>query len=483
MIDLADHDTRDTVVRRLGEVFAGRPVILGPGVLAGYTRVVRWLGALGCPVLVVSTMRGAGPVPADHEYDLVEIELPRTASITEEYRLLDRVARDLPAPAVAAIEAFDPERRGVWWCGPFVTSDRPILGRPVHGGRPRAFLDLEDKLLAEEIWVAAGVPAVPSAIVPVDDAALAQATQRLATSELGVVWSGDTRDGFNGGGNYVRWVVDADDRETARGFFLPRCDRVRVIPFLEGVPCSIHGFVLPEGTAVLRPVEIATLREHARRRFVYGGLSSWWDPAPADREEMRAVARRVGDHLRTRYGYRGAFGVDGVLTVDGFRPTELNTRQPAGLNTVAGVELRLLSLLQVNLLAGIDTGLTVSEVESVLTLLDEHRDGVPVAVGDGHSVGGADEVPVTFTADPEGRGGRLERTTELTGNRVVLSDTTTGFFAKLQPCSELRPGTRIAPLNVALMEFLDREYGAGFGSLTAATDVRTVTPPGRGFPA
>jgi hypothetical protein len=267
-------------------------------------------------------------------------------------------------------------------------------------------------------------------------------------------------------------VLDTTDREAALVFFRPRCDRVRVMPFLDGVPCSIHGFVMPDGTAVLRPVEIVTLREQQHRRFVYGGLSSWWDPPEADREEMRAVARRVGEHLRTAYGYRGAFGMDGVLTAVGFRPTEVNTRQPAGLNTVAGVELRLLSLLQVNLLAGLDTGLTAADVESLLPLLDEHRDGVPIAVGDGHSVGEPDEFPVTVTLDPDCRGGRLERTTELTGNRVAVSDTSSGFFAKLQPCTELRPGRRLAPLNVALMDFLDREYGTGFGPLTAPPDVR-----------
>ena len=59
--------------------------------------------------------------------------------------------------------------------------------------------------------------------------------------------------------------------------------------------------------------------------------------------------------------------------------------------------LRLLSLLQVNLLAGLDTGLTAADVESLLPLLDEHRDGVPIAVGEGHSVGRPDE-PITFHA-------------------------------------------------------------------------------------
>ena len=469
-LDLADHDVRDRVAARLGALLAGRPVVLGPGVLAGYTRAVRWLGVLGCPVLVVATARGAGPLPGREEYDVVQVAPPATASITDEFRILDRMARSLPPGAVAAIEAFDPDRRGVWWCGPFVTSDEPILGRPVLGGRPRAFLALEDKLLAEEIWAAAGVAAAPHRVVPVDAADLAAASADLAT-DLGVVWSGDTRDGFNGGGNYVRWVRDEDARARATGFFLPRCDRVRVVPFLEGVPCSIHGFVLPDGTAVLRPVEIATLRDEVAGRLVYGGLSSWWDPAPAEREEMREVARRVGEHLRAAYSYRGAFGVDGVLTADGFRPTEVNTRMPAGMNTVAAIDLRLVSLLQVNLLAGVPTGLSVAEVESLLPLLDEHREGYPVAVAEGVRVGGPDEYDVAFVTGDDGRP-RMERADGPTGDRLALADIPQGCFAKVDPCASLSPGDRVAPLNVALLEHLDREHDAGFGRLVAAPDVR-----------
>ncbi len=471
-IDLGDHEVRDGVAARLGEVVAGRPVILGPGMLAGCTRPVRWLGALGCPVLVIATSRGAGPIPEPHEYTLTRIEPPATASITDEFRILDRMARDLPPGARADIEAFDPDRRGVWWGGPFLTNDRPILGRPVLGGRPQAFFDLEDKLLAERSGSPPTLRAAPHRVVPVEADALAAASDELAT-DLGVVWSGDARDGFNGGGNYVRWIVDEADRAAALGFFLPRCDRVRVMPFLEGVPCSIHGFVMLDGTAVLRPVEIATLRNAERRHLVYGGLSSWWDARPQDREEMRAVARRVGEHLRSAYSYRGAFGVDGVLTVDGFRPTELNPRMPAGLNVVGGVDLRLLSLLQANLMAGIDTGLTVADVESLLPLLDAHREGRPLAVATGTTLGSPDDFPVTVTVDGDGGGGaQIERAARDTGDRVVLADTAVGFFAMLDPCSVMRPGARLAPLNAALMAFLDREYDAGFGPLTAARDVR-----------
>ncbi len=400
----------------------------------------------------------------------MEVVPPATASVTDEYRVLDALARHLPPGAVAAIEAFDPEQRGVWWCGPFVSTEEPILGRPVLGGRPGAFLALEDKVLAEEVWVAAGVPAAPHRVAPVEAEALAAASDDLDAG-LGVVWSGDARDGFNGGGNYVRWVRDDTDRATARGFFLPRCDRVRVMPFLDGVPCSIHGFVLPDGTAVLRPVEIATLRDETTGRLVYGGLSSWWDPSPADRDDLRGVARRVGEHLRTAHGYRGAFGVDGVLTADGFRPTEINPRMPAGLTTVGSIDLRLLSFLQVVLLAGGDPGLSVAEVESLVPLLDEHRGGHPLAVSEDTTVPGRADYDVAFVAGDDGSL-RLERSATPTGDRLVIADTPLGFFAKVDPCASLTPGARLAPLNVALMAHLDREVGAGFGELTAAPDVR-----------
>ena len=185
-----------------------------------------------------------------------------------------------------------------------MTTDEPILGRPVVSGRPTAFIALEDKLLADDLWDAAGVPRAPYDVLPVERVALAAATRELA-GPLGAVWSGDTKEGFNGGGDYVRWVRDEADQARALAYFLPRCDRVRVMPFLDGVPCSIHGLVLPDGTAAFRPVEISILRDEAARTFTYGGLSTFWDAPPADREAMRDSARRVGEHLRAAYDYRG----------------------------------------------------------------------------------------------------------------------------------------------------------------------------------
>jgi len=465
-MDLMRDTDREALRTHLGGLYAGRPVLVGPGVLAGFLTTVGMLQQAGAgPILVLSTARGAGEVP---DVEVVEVTPPETTSVTAELRALDPLVRDLPADVVARIEAFDPDRRGIWSTQPFISTDEPILGRPVTGGRPASFAALEDKIWVEELWATVGIPRATSHVVPPTRAALDEASAALGGD---VVWSGDTREGFNGGGDYVRWVTTAEERAAALPFFAGRCDRVRVLPFLDGVPCSIHGMVLPEGTAVFRPVEIAILRG-PDRTFTYGGLSTYWDPPVADREEMRDVARRVGEHLRTTRGYAGMFGIDGVLTADGFRPTELNPRMSAGAASVgASVDRRLFLLLQANLLAGRDPGLSARELESVLPLMDRVRIGKPVAVGPTRTSGGPVSHPVAWD------GTRLTRATGHTGTVLEMGDTPTGFFARLEPCRLLEPGDRLGPLNAALMAFLDEEHGTEFGPVTPAPSLRGEPAP------
>jgi hypothetical protein len=184
-MDLADPEIRADLTGRLMARYAGRPVVLGPGILAARTETVAWVREVGGSALVLSTAHGAGPLPPDGDCVVVDVDPPATTSVTEEMRVLDHLARHLPEHAVAAIEAFDPECRGAWVGGPFVTTDRPILGRPVLSGRPAAFVALEDKMLADEIWDAARVSRAPYEIVPTDRDALAAATGRLAQAAVG----------------------------------------------------------------------------------------------------------------------------------------------------------------------------------------------------------------------------------------------------------------------------------------------------------
>ena len=155
-----------------------------------------------------------------------------------------------------------------------------------------------------------------------------------------------------------------------------------------------------------------------------------------------------------------------MLTADGFLPTELNTRMSAGLTTLSAVDRRFFSLLQANLVTGLDPGVTVADVESLVTSMDAERTGRPSAVGQGTSIGGTYTYPLAWD------GVRLSRAATETGTTLVAADTPIGFFARLDPCPLLGPGQRLAPLNVALLAFLDEEYGTGFGALQAAPDLR-----------
>ena len=472
-MNLADPEVRAGVTERLMARYAGRPVVLGPGILAARTEFVAWVREVGGTVLVLATAQGAGPKPAHDDCVVVDVEPPRTSSVTEELRALDHLARHLPDHAVAAIEAFDPGKRAVWVGGPFVTTDEPILGRPVVSGRPTAFVALEDKMLADDLWDAAGVPRAPYRTLPVDRGTLAAATRELS-GPLGAVWSGDTKEGFNGGGDYVRWVRDEADQTRALAYFLPRCDRVRVMPFLDGVPCSIHGLVLPDGTAAFRPVEISILRDEAARTFTYGGLSTFWDAPPRDRQAMRDSVRRVGEHLRAAYDYRGAFGIDGVLTADGFRPTELNSRGSAGFTQVTQLDRKLFALLQDALVLGEDPGVRVADVEALLPLVDADPGGRAVALAKDAVVGDVTEALTwdgeRFDIDPSDQSS--DRPGHEAGDVLVMADTPSGIFAKVQPCAALKPGVRLATVNLALYDLLRREFGIHLGDLSAAPDLR-----------
>ncbi len=468
-MDLADAEQRERLLDHLGGLLRGRRTICGIGPLAGLVELVSIVERAGAPrPLVLATGLGAGPTPTPEQAEIVLFDVAPAPSITEDVRRHDAIVRDLPNHVVEAIDAYDPQREAVWVVGPFIGTD-PVLGREVATGRPARWVALEDKLVADGLWDAVGAPRAESQVVAVDQDELRAATEALDDGH-GVVWAGDARDGFNGGGDFVRWVVTEEDFAAALMFFTSRCDRVRVMPFLEGVPCSIHGIVLPDGTAVFRPVELAILR--ADRRFVFGGQGTTWDPPAGDRQAMRGLAHDVGEHLREIAGYRGAFGIDGILSRDGFRPTELNARLPAGLAGQArSLHPTLVLLIQLNLLACRDPGVDVESLEAwALPALDAGRFARAAAVSPGQVADQPVDFPVAWTG--EVAASDLVRCDDETGWTVSTGPNPAGTYARLVTPDHGLDGVRVADLNVALMRFLDRELGPAFGEVLAPPDVR-----------
>lgn len=459
-------------ISHLAEPFHGRPVIVAFHVLAGMTSHVTQLEEWGAErPLLVARGTGTGPLPSPDDADIYHLPLAAVASLSQEVREIAQLIASPPPELVRRVDDYDPDRRAVWWLPPFA-GHGSLLGRDVVGGRPEEWVRFEDKLLCDEIWDAADIRRSPARIVPASSYdELVEATKAVGGDD-GAVWSGDAREGVNGGGDFVRWVRSDADAESMTAYFAVHCDRVRVMPFLDGVPCSIHGFALADGIAALRPVELVMLRETSKNRFFLGGMSTWWDPRDTDREEMRDLVRRVGAILVDRVGYRGGFGIDGVMTRDGFRPTELNPRFTGGLATLAkGMPGVPLELLQLNVVAGRDPGIDAATLEwLVLEAADRSRFANAMGLCDRVWEGATDEVDVSWQ---EGRFVVASDPLARVGSMVAGPAVTTGTFVRFTPMDDLmRPGMRLAPLHLKALQFANQHWDRDFGELEAAPDVR-----------
>jgi hypothetical protein len=460
-----------SLVEQLRPVFAGRKVMLTGGPLAALTGTCRRMRELGAErPFLLATGVGTGEVPGADEAQWCVVEL-RAPDVLAEIRAAMKLLRLLPAEVADALDRWDPERRALV-LSPMFNELPEIAGRRVYGPRRPEWRRLEDKVVVDQLWDDLGVPRAPSAVVAAEPEALRAAAGRLDRG-AGTAWAGDARQGFNGGAQLLRWVRGEEDAAEAARFLAERCDRARVMPFLEGIPCSIHGMVFPGGVAAFRPVEMVTLRQPGSSRLRYAGAATFWDPPGADREVMRDLARRVGDGLRERVGYRGAFTVDGVLTADGFLPTELNPRLGAGLSVMTRDLPELpVPLLDRALIEGEALAYRADDLErQVLDVADRSRAGGAWTVTrKGPVTAGANEEVAVAFEDGVCRPATDERPPDGT---LTFGPSGVGGFVRLRLDPERVPaGPPVAPLAVAAFALADERFGTGIGPLEPARPVR-----------
>lgn len=260
----------------------------------------------------------------------------------------------LPASASDFVDRFDP-RGDARVIGPIFDDGASVQGRSKFGARHESWQKLEDKVVIDALWDEIGVKRAPSVNVPLCVDALTEAHASFARNGEGSVFALDNSHGFHGGASGTRWITqEAMIRAFVEEFAIPghTSQWVRVMPFLDGIPCSIHGIVFPEHVLALRPCEMLIYRSRQQGRFLYAGSSNHWVAPEKDTSAMRDMVRRVGAFLREHHDYRGAFTIDGVLTPDqGFLPTELNPRFGAALfhfdSALEGIPLFYLHLVLV----------------------------------------------------------------------------------------------------------------------------------------
>jgi hypothetical protein len=213
---------------------------------------------------------------------------------------------------------------------------------------------------------------------------------------------------------------------------------------------------------------MVTLRQGSK--FFYAGASTYWDPLDGDREAMRDIARVVGAELRRRVGFRGAFTVDGVMTADGFRPTELNPRMGAGLSQISyGVSDIPIDLLNQAVIAGMDFDFRPRDFETlVVETADARRSGgtwkvLPLAVPD------VPARPLAWTGDAW----RWAADDDEPAARCMAGPSNVAGFVRCSFVPARTPaGPSVGERAVAFYRFCDEEFGTGIGPLDAAVDVR-----------
>jgi hypothetical protein len=181
---------------------------------------------------------------------------------------------------------------------------------------------------------------------------------------------------------------------------------------------------------------------------------------------MRAAARRVGNHLRDLVGFRGVFTIDGVVTADGFLPTELNPRFGAGLGPVArAADMPLLGISRL-LIAGEVEGLDPAEIERISVLggdAKRHLGGfmiVPMAMDETvESRGHWDGATLTIL-DADGGNATLLRGPAAAGGMVRFT---------LDP-DHVIAGTFATPVVREAFRAADTNWGTGIGELITGTE-------------
>ena len=453
--------------------FSGRRLVVAVGPLAAATRLVSTLRDLGvAEVAIVADGVGTGALPNESDCIWVDVSdgaQPDSMAIIHAYEA--RLAA-LPDDALALLSRWDPAETADVIATRFSTLSQ-VAGRRRLGRRLPEWAALEDKCAVDAFFDRHAVPHPPSKVVPLETNALWKAHAALDRGD-GTVWSGDVRDGFNGGASRIRWVSSSAEAEDARVFLAQHCDRVRMSPFVEGIPCSVHGIVFPETIAVFRPCEMMVFRRPGEARFEYCGAATFWDPPDRDREQIRELTRRVGRGLRQDVGFRGAFTVDGIIGADGFVATEVNTRTGGAFRLLASglpeINFELLNLMVMEE-APFDWRPAALE-RLILGVADAHRGG-----GGWLWIRGVRTETQSYVLNRGAAGWRVEEGDGPADAIGLVGPSATGSLVRVTPDPDRTPkGPSAQPLVAELLGAMDHALNLGIGALVPAQDLRCTRP-------
>jgi hypothetical protein len=334
------------------------------------------------------------------------------------------------------------------------------------GARQRGWRRAEDKTVVDSVWDAIGLPRARSLVVdaPVNRSTL-ETLGALVDEGTGVVCSRQPRAaGPTAGGDGIWWWLSGH-KPPAPLIEDDSPGRLRLMPLLPGLPVRVHGLVLGDQVVPFPAREIVSLPRPGQGAFLCAGTSSLEDVGG-----LASLTRHLGDGLREHLDFRGGFSVDGVLTGEGFRPTDFNARLTSAME--AAPPAARVRLHAVNVLARERAEPPVGVIRSIV------RDAY--ASDSRHTLYGASSsinagAPSTVSA--VWRLGRLVRSTEPADVTLTTHASPRGWLITGSLDARRVPPGPLGCAAPAVFRLSDQELGTDFGPLRPAFGLRAVRPP------
>lgn len=352
----------------------------------------------------------------------------------------------------ARTDAFDPDRLAI-----LITPDPldpPQSGsRARLGRRPGMWQLCESKAVVDVIWDRLGItrPRCVVADGPVDLATLGE----LVDTGNGVVCAVQPAGGKTSSGAEGIWWW----RGTDPPIHAEHHHRVKLMPLMPGVPIRLHGMVFANAVISFAPLEAVTLPRPQSSTFLCCGATG----RIPDSARLRRLTENLGTGLATELDYRGAFSVDGILTIDGFQPTDFNTRLTSAIEA-SPADIRV-ELQAANVLAR--EGIALPDVGGLNQIGEDALPDNKVTIyGAATRISPASpaEVAVRWSA-----GHVLEPASVGDADaHIRVSESLRGWTITAQlDRSRLPDGEFAGPYAPAIFEFADQFLGTNFGPLSA----------------
>lgn len=323
--------------KALSSVFEDRSVVLVGAVAGRLSHIAGQCFELGAQrvLIVASESSGLG----------CEGLPPLTRVIAPISHMSDSVdsATGARSSVAQALQDFDPERKAL------VVSDgapasRAFPGRTVLNPGFLSRTRLERKLSGESILEAVSNRTDLVRVLELTGPDIYRKCEEVDLGD-GVVLASDPPHSPGTGGSHVRWVTSPPEFEAAaRDLGIGTV--VRAMPYLRGIPSSMHGLVLDDGILTCPPMQLVNLVRRPRalgesRSFFGAGAATLTHVGALASKRIRAVVMSVGRRLTEIANYRGLYCVDGILTADDFIPTEINMREGSSIGVAFSQQTQL----------------------------------------------------------------------------------------------------------------------------------------------